>query len=412
MTDQGQPSLREALEQALVENPEDTAAHMAYADWLTEQGDPRGEFIQVQMRLEQEGLKAPQRKQLQKREQQLLDKHGREWLGDLAEVLLRPYDEGRRWREVQARPAFRRGWLDGLEITRLTVAFSRLLARAPATRLLRRLTILDQASEERGQYEAGPDVPEDCDHRPGLFPLCRSPYLTNVRMLQVGEQVDQVLTERDPEWSGFDCRTDGAAAVGLVKVMPKLEELYLLAHAVDTAQLFSLKTLHHLRILQAYHLHEYPLARLARNPSLGRLTHLLIHPGAVPDLEELPINLEGLRAVVRARNLPSLTHLQLHMTIVGDRGVEEVVTSGVLKRLKFLDLRGGTVTDEGAKMLVRCPDFKNLRVIDLSRNRLTEEGIAQLRATGVTVWAADQWEGDEGDLEGDEDSFIYEGDWE
>src|SRR5262249_7189339 len=36
-----------ALEQALVENPDDLAAHGAYADYLMEQGDPRGEFIQV-----------------------------------------------------------------------------------------------------------------------------------------------------------------------------------------------------------------------------------------------------------------------------------------------------------------------------------------------------------------------------
>jgi uncharacterized protein (TIGR02996 family) len=44
--------LREALEAALVENPDDLAAHRAYADHLMELGDPRGEFIQVQLALE------------------------------------------------------------------------------------------------------------------------------------------------------------------------------------------------------------------------------------------------------------------------------------------------------------------------------------------------------------------------
>jgi uncharacterized protein (TIGR02996 family) len=43
------PSLREALEEALAENPDDRATHAAYADLLTEQNDPRGEFIQVQI---------------------------------------------------------------------------------------------------------------------------------------------------------------------------------------------------------------------------------------------------------------------------------------------------------------------------------------------------------------------------
>ena len=46
--------LRLALEQALVENPDDLAAHAAYADLLMEEGDPRGEFIQVQLALDED----------------------------------------------------------------------------------------------------------------------------------------------------------------------------------------------------------------------------------------------------------------------------------------------------------------------------------------------------------------------
>src|SRR5215510_1694290 len=38
-----------SLEAALVENPDDLAAHSAYADYLAEQGDPRGELIQLQL---------------------------------------------------------------------------------------------------------------------------------------------------------------------------------------------------------------------------------------------------------------------------------------------------------------------------------------------------------------------------
>src|SRR5437870_4588525 len=42
----GGGGMREALESALVANPDDLANHMAYADWLSDQGDPSGEFIQ------------------------------------------------------------------------------------------------------------------------------------------------------------------------------------------------------------------------------------------------------------------------------------------------------------------------------------------------------------------------------
>src|SRR5262245_15923186 len=47
-----------ALEAALVEEPGDLAAHMAYADWLSEQADARlatrGEFIRVQLALQED----------------------------------------------------------------------------------------------------------------------------------------------------------------------------------------------------------------------------------------------------------------------------------------------------------------------------------------------------------------------
>ena len=44
--------LQLSLEEALAENPDDLASHAAYADYLNEQGDPRGELIQVQLALE------------------------------------------------------------------------------------------------------------------------------------------------------------------------------------------------------------------------------------------------------------------------------------------------------------------------------------------------------------------------
>src|SRR6516165_4013070 len=77
-------SQREALEAALAENPDDLATHMAYADWLNDQGDPRGEFSQAQLALEEPGRSPKERKSLQKREQELLSIYERQWIGDLA----------------------------------------------------------------------------------------------------------------------------------------------------------------------------------------------------------------------------------------------------------------------------------------------------------------------------------------
>ncbi|MBY0458946.1 MAG: TIGR02996 domain-containing protein, partial [Gemmataceae bacterium] len=47
------PALQPALEAALVANPDELTAYSAYADYLTEEGDPRGEFVSVQLALEE-----------------------------------------------------------------------------------------------------------------------------------------------------------------------------------------------------------------------------------------------------------------------------------------------------------------------------------------------------------------------
>src|ERR671931_270878 len=102
----GKPSLREALEAALVEDPGDRATHSAYADLLMEQGDPRGEFGRVQLALEDPALPAALHK-----------KHQAQWLGELAPFLL--------GEDSQVTFQFARGWLDRLHLGSLTVNLAR-----------------------------------------------------------------------------------------------------------------------------------------------------------------------------------------------------------------------------------------------------------------------------------------------
>ncbi len=400
-------SMREALEEALAANPDDLASHMAYADWLSEQEGPadqaRGEFIRVQLALEDESKPAGERKKLQEQEKKLLKAHARDWLGELAPFLLdRKVGKDRPWNEMSCKYQFARGWLDSLEADYFTVAFTRVLARAPQIRLLRRLALIADAYQEQGEWESGPDVPDGV-WNPALYPLVRSPYLGNVRVLQLGAASDD-----NPD--NFRCHLEAEAGAGIVKLMPRLEELYLLAHHVDCNQIFALPTLNNLRILQVYHNDNYPLARLAKNPALGKLTHLLCHPHAM-DEEEPYIRLPGLRAVVRSTTLPSLTHLQLRLSDFGDKGAAEVVASGVLKRLKMLDLRGGTITDKGAAELAACPDLRNLESLNLDRNCLSAKGVAALKKTSVNFSAKGQWVlGEESDYGAPE--YLYEGDIE
>jgi uncharacterized protein (TIGR02996 family) len=380
-----------ALENALAADPDDLAAHAAYADFLTEQGDPRGEFIQVQLALEDPARPAKERKGLQKREAALLKEHGPAWLGELAEY--------RSDEEDAPTFEFARGWLNSLHIPRLTVPLARALARSRELRLLRRLVILEDAHEEPDEYEPGPDIPEDTDGSPDFYPLLRSSYLGNIRVFQAGVRDDE---------EGSQCHTYGDGVVDLIKKMPRLEELYLLSHGIDMKTLFGLKTLTNLRVLQVYHLHKYPLEVLARNPALGRLTHILFMPHMLePGDDEAYLSRAGVRALVHSPHLGRLAHLQLRLSDLGDQGCQDIVSSGILKHLKVLDLQGGCITDAGARTLASCPDLRNVEILDVSRNMLTDAGLWALRVVGIEVRARQQHRPSEDDLE-----YLYEGDME
>jgi uncharacterized protein (TIGR02996 family) len=392
-------SLYAALEQALVEDPDDLAAHMAYADFLQERGDPRGEFISVQLALEDPARPPRDRVRLEAHEQELLAAHAREWLGDLAPHLL-----------DSPAHAFRlaRGWLWRLVVRRDNGGLARAVVLAPQVRLLRELIVEEdpRLREQRGSA----DWPSPSTALCPTDLLARSPWLGNVRVLQVGEQ---------PERDDFRCFSGYAYSPGLpalVARLPRVEELHLFTKRYDPVPVFA-QALPRLRVLQVYHLADrYPLEVLAANPSLGRLTHLLCHPHYHAEYDEddpfnpddAYINLAGLRAVVHSPHLTSLTHLQLRLSSAGDAGCAEIVASGILKRLKVLDLRHGGVTDDGARVLAADPDLKNLERFDLSRNRLTREGeAALLRVLGTALRADDQIGPD-----GNPNQYLFEGDFE
>jgi uncharacterized protein (TIGR02996 family) len=439
-------NLREALEAALVKTPDDLGNHMAYADYLQEQGDPRGEFIQVQLALEDEKKSAAERKKLQKREKELLAAHEREWLGDLAPYLLD--NEGiigyaaERYQDSDEKAAefrFGRGWLESVHFKTLGFEPAWVLAWSPRSRLLRELGV--ENGDDRGELEevlgellpprisetvpgaAPPAFPRSVsklrlppgEGLPSLWPLLRSPFLGNVRVLRVGE-------DQGEDWEAFHCYTCTVLVVDLVRQMPRLEELYLWAKNYDLDALFQLP-LKNLRVLKVYHQNNrHRLELLAENPALGRLTHLLFHPhfpvegGGMgeevePDEQEEQsyINLESVRALLRSKHLGSLTHLQLRVSSMGDAGCEEIVRSGILKRLKSLDLRHGRISDEGAEVLASCPDLRNLEYLDVERNGLTKKGIARLQKVGIaTLRAKDQFS----EEDAQSGQYLYEGDFE
>jgi uncharacterized protein (TIGR02996 family) len=396
-------STRQVLEDALVKAPDDLPTHAAYADCLLEADDVRGELIQVQLALEDESRPREERGRLRKREQELLAAHQRGWLGDLAETFLD--QEVQTWqREHGHMNDFRiaRGWLDSVKMVSLGVAGSRRLAQAPLARLLRRLEVWDTAYEEEGEFEPGPDVPEDFDEvSRALAPLFGAPWLDSVRAFDLGEPADP-----DPASDAYyNSRAPSQHVPELIARMPCLEELRLYSQGVNLDKLFGLKNLSHLRVLHLFHMYSFPLEKLAGNPAFANLEELLCHPHGQHE-DERSIRLPHLRALLRSPHLKKLTRLRLRLAEFGDEGVAEIVRSGALKRLTVLDLRLGHITDKGARALAACPDVKNLKRLNLISNALTGAGVAALSAAGVPQLEVERQHGP-----GDGD-WLFEGDGE
>jgi uncharacterized protein (TIGR02996 family) len=385
---------RAALEAALLDNPDDLATCMAYADHLHEQGDPRGELIQVQLALEDSARSADERRKLRAREQALLKKHERTWLGPLAPHLLDGWtgdlnpDYYAGTQEVEHR--WRRGFLDSLHVAWLTRLLAQHLVDSPAAALLRELRV-DGDGGSWGEDEVEFHGPPPRVRRPrgarehlALFELIGSPCLRALRVFRLGDE------ESDEGWADCHCYAPGLEHV--VAAMPRVEELHLLCKNYNPRKLFGLHNLDHLRVLQAYHLDDYPVAILAKNPALGNLTHLWFHPHFFGSYREgdgyLPYR--QLAALVGSPYLKKLVNLRFRLSSAGDRGVRLLIESGFLARLRVLDLRHGCVTDAGARLLADCPATRRLDLLDLGRNQLTAEGVALLQGLGIAVRCDDQ----------------------
>jgi uncharacterized protein (TIGR02996 family) len=77
--------------QAIREDPDADGPRLVYADWLDEQGDPRGEFIRAQCRLERLAPDDPEAAALRSHEFELLERHRAEWEAVLHNLRLKAW---------------------------------------------------------------------------------------------------------------------------------------------------------------------------------------------------------------------------------------------------------------------------------------------------------------------------------
>lgn len=367
-TAEGAPAIvNEEVEAQLLANPDDREAAMVYADWLSEQGEPRGELALLQLK----GDEARAASFFEANKEALLGPllFAYETTGDVGWG-----DDARTQRALEISWQF--GWHRALrvglpdfeaEINALETLHQALAH--PGSRFLQELTL--------GCF----DFEGENFYKTALETLCESPRPT-LKRLFVGDFVQE---ECELSWSG-------ASGFGrLWEVAPNLESLTI--HAGDIA-MTSLKA--------------------------PKLRELVIHSGGLngnvlqtvaaadlPELERLEIwlgtedyegstEVEMLTPILAGKKLPKLKHLMLGNCDYQDAIAGAVVGAAILPQLETLSLAMGTMIDAegGEALLAGAESFAHLELLDLSENGLLDTARYAGLAKSVNVDGQKEFEED------------------
>lgn len=323
------------LEARILADRADRGAYLVYADWLAERGDPRGELVVVQTRLE--GARGDAA--LCAREAGLLAEHRRAWLGALAAC---GDDElGCTWH---------RGFVTALrigpepEVARTTAldlaAIVAELARLPHTGLVRELVL-------------------------GGLPQARSWTPVLEAIARHGLPAGLVRLELHHGRTAAEAQTDlGVLAIANERLAP-LRELRVALATVELAGL-ELPALRALELATAALTPPHVAAlRATRWPALERLS--VRHAAQLATLEPL----------LDAHGMPRLRHFAYEGAL-SDALAARLPDTPLLAQLGTLAL---SPTEAGARaLLAHGHAYAHLTQIDLSRGRLSAVTRARLAA--------------------------------
>jgi uncharacterized protein (TIGR02996 family) len=408
----GGPSRREvlALLAAVKEAPEEDAPRLVLADWLEEQGDPRGELLRVQCELgrwgeEREAWGNPRRQEMIDRQAELLSQHGAEWRGAFevpgANVKL---ERGLLRLRLSARTFLTRqrqklagtemwGWVESLELAPGFVEALEAIATAPA--------LADLVGLDLTYGNIGPE---------GARTLLSSPHLERLKLLNLysnnigpegaaalaGAGLGGLLSLR-LTWNGVGDK--GAVRLAKAPFLGQLTTLALGVNEIRPAGLYALVSSPHLTRLRRFEpgyneLGDRGVWWLAESPYLSELEVLDLSCSSLGD--------EGVVALAGA-SLPRLRVLGLQNNAITAAGAKALVHSPLLAHLSALDLndpaKGAGIGDEGASALANARGVAGLASLGLRQNGIGARGaIALAESPHLSDRARlDLWGNDVGD---------------
>ncbi|MDF2693922.1 MAG: hypothetical protein K0S65_2305 [Labilithrix sp.] len=366
------------LARAIHEDPDSIANHLVYADWLTEQGDPRGELI---------ACMAPgASRAAQRRAAKLLKQHHKYFYGNIAyrrEAFVQlEWELG--WiagARVAPAPDDVTLWRDSVELVHRALADHvietalRGLLDLSSAQFIKRLTL--------GCFTVGA---EEHDYNK-LYPiLVTAGPRPTMRRLFIGDTVSE---EQELSW------TSAGELARIRGLYPNLRQLRIRAGAMVLEGGLDYPKLEALVIESGGMSRES--VRAVAETSFPMLHQLELWTGssdygATSSLDDILPILDGV-------SFPALVRLGLCNSEYADDIAQALARSPIAERLEDLDLSKGIMTDAGAEALLSARSrFARLRRLDVSDNYLSDDAIDALDNLGayVEILADDQKE-DEGD---------------
>ena len=347
---------------AIIESDDDNVElYEVFADFLSERGDPRAELIRVQIALEDEN--ANNRRELQQKEQQLLESKASEWYGAVERFIgklegpeLFVVQKYERWMDSDAvRVTFRRGFPYQMTQRICLDVVENSMAYLPFGCLLRKFEL-------------------DMDMYETRFDDLRQFPFSNVRELTISNGGQTVYLEE--------------SSAKLTECMPQLEVIDVSSKTERTFKILSAK-FPHLRKLRLNGITELNTEALKRNQLFQALEDLEFHAHALNHDDEPYITTKSLADICES-NLPNLNRLKIRCAEIGKEGLEILLNSSLYTQLKELELSAAGITDQAALLFVNAGH--RLESLILEDNYISDETAAQIQNAAKNVIVGRQLE--------------------
>jgi uncharacterized protein (TIGR02996 family) len=366
-------SIEPELVAHIVAAPDEDGPRLVYADWLSDRGDPRGEFIVVQCALavaDRDDRPAHETNPLRDRSSELEASSGDQWREPALEIALGRY-------------TFRRGLIEVIDVLQPDIDGAHLREVCPLLRAIKTSQVTVN------------DVFRNIDALP-------------LDELTIYKITDALIIHRvfeDPRFERLR-RLD----IHFQNGRPHLKELARLriplrrfalrfdrAQPFDEPALLSHLTAHPargaLRSLDLAHARTEELGILEQLPDLEELTltscsfavqELL--PLVLPRLTLLAITdsvMDALDPALLIAVFPSLRRLRLSNARLGDRAALSIAASPHAARLRRLDLSNNHISPVGARALADSEHLRGLVSLDLTGNANAVSALDHVRQSLV-----------------------------